>query len=57
MMTAAQCLMKASESDHLARRYLDPSLREACIETANGWRRVAVMARQQEAWDAAHPNG
>ena len=55
MMTAAQCLVKASESDELARRHLDPVLREACVGTANGWRKVAVLAREQEAWAEAHP--
>lgn len=54
-MTAAQCLAKAREADALARRHLDPVLREVCIDTANDWRRAAIMAHRQELLKRVRP--
>lgn len=56
MMTAAECLVKADENDALARDCPDGFAREAYLNTADGWRRTALLARQQEAWAEAHPD-
>jgi hypothetical protein len=56
MKTAAECLAKADENDALARDCPDGFTRDAYRNTADGWRRTALLARQQEAWTEAHPD-
>jgi hypothetical protein len=56
MMTAARCLTKAAEMDALCRLYTDDDMRESCMNTANGWRNAAILARHQEAWAETNPN-
>lgn len=56
MLTSLQCLARADKLDARARQCAKPSDRDAYIETADGWRRNAVLARQQEAWTKLHPD-
>jgi hypothetical protein len=56
MKTAAECLARADENDAWARDCPDGFERYAFLNTADGWRRTALLARQQEAWAAAHPD-
>ena len=56
MKTAAECLAKADENDALARNSPDGFARDEFLNTADGWRRTALLARQQEAWAEAHPD-
>jgi hypothetical protein len=57
MKTAAECLAKAEENDAAARGASWGFAREEFIRTADGWRKVALLARQQEVWEQAHPDG
>jgi len=54
MRTAAQCLARAEENDALAKASPDGIMRDSYRCTADGWRRTALLARQQEVWAAAH---
>ncbi len=56
MKTVAECLAKADENDALARVAPDGIMRDSYLSTADGWRRTALLARQQEAWAEAHPD-
>jgi hypothetical protein len=56
MKTAAECLIKADENDRFARDCPDGFERDAFLNTADGWRRTALLARQQETWAAANPD-
>jgi len=47
MMTSLECLAKADQLDSIARGCGHQSDREASTEVALGWRRNAVVARQQ----------
>jgi hypothetical protein len=55
MRSALECLAEADRLEETARQCADPRAREAILETANEWRRVAMLAREQEAWEALHP--
>ena len=55
MMTSVECLAKAAELDATALRCRNQGDRDGYTRTANGWRRNAIMAREQEAWTALHP--
>jgi hypothetical protein len=54
MMTSIECLAKAAELDAAARLCPRDSDRMGYTQTADGWRRTAVMAQRQEVWEAAH---
>jgi hypothetical protein len=56
MKTAVECLAKADELDALARDCSNPNSRVDYGRTADGWRRTALLARQQEVWAEAHPD-
>jgi hypothetical protein len=55
MLTSLQCLAKADQLDSLALLCVGKVDRDACADTADGWRRAAIMARQQDEWHALHP--
>lgn len=55
MKTAIECLAEAERLDVLARGSTDPQVRVGYGRTADGWRRTALLARQQEVWAEAHP--
>lgn len=55
MLTSVQCLVKADELDAIALQCGCKADRDSYSETADGWRRNAVMARHQETWAALHP--
>jgi len=57
MKTAAECLAKAADLVELARTCGDEISRVAYLDAADGWRRIALLARQQEVWDEARPGG
>ena len=57
MLTSLQCLAKADQLDSLALSCPLQSDRDACADTADGWRRTAILARQQDEWRALHPRG
>ena len=54
MMTSVECLAKAAELDATALLCRNQGDRDGYTRTANGWRRNALMARQQEALAALH---
>ncbi len=56
MKTAVECLALADKNDALARDCPEGFVRDAFRSTADGWRRTALLARQQEAWEQAHPD-
>jgi hypothetical protein len=55
MKTALECLSEAERLAALARDCPDGIAREGYLTAADGWRRTALLARQQEAWAGAHP--
>ena len=55
MRTSLQCLAKADQLDGLALLCPGQSDRDAFADTADCWRRTAIMARQQDEWRALHP--
>lgn len=55
MRTATECLAKATENEALALEAPDGPMRDAYLSSALGWRRAAQLAREQEAWEEAHP--
>jgi hypothetical protein len=55
MMTSLQCLAKAAEVDRLGYDCPTLAVREAFAAMGGQWRRTAALARQHEAWEAAHP--
>ena len=55
MKTSAECLAMADENEALARGSPDGIIRDAYRSTAMGWRRTALLARQQQAWEQTHP--
>ena len=58
MMSSLECLAQADRLDEQARQCGSEKERAALTETAIGWRRIAILARQQEAWEAEnHPAG
>jgi hypothetical protein len=57
MLTSLQCLAKADQLDSLALSCPGQSDRDAYADTADCWRRTAIMARQQDEWHALHPRG
>jgi hypothetical protein len=57
MLSSAQCLAKADQLDSLALSCPGQPERDAFADTAAGWRRTAIMARQQDEWHALHPGG
>jgi hypothetical protein len=50
MRTYAECLAKADEFDRIGYHSLTQTEREEYARLAQGWRRTALLARQQEAW-------
>jgi hypothetical protein len=56
MKTAAENLAEAERLGALGHKCPDPHLRVEIGRTADGWRRTALLARQQEAWAEAHPD-
>jgi hypothetical protein len=52
MLTSAECLAKAHEMDDLASQSAHQRDRETYSQTADGWRKVAQLAGQQEVWEA-----
>lgn len=54
MLTSLQCMAKADQLDSLALSCASQADRDACADTADGWRRTAIMARQQDEWRALH---
>jgi hypothetical protein len=55
MLTALECMAKAEELDALAGACPEGAVRHSYYQTADGWRRAAILARQQEVWDASQP--
>jgi hypothetical protein len=55
MLSSVECLARAAELDAIARVCIRKSERDSYIETAEGWRRTAIIARRQEAWETLHP--
>jgi hypothetical protein len=56
MKNAAECLAKAEELAARARDCPDGVARDGYLAAADGWRRTALLARQQEVWAEAHPD-
>jgi hypothetical protein len=54
VLTFLECLAKADGLATRARDCTSPELRNIYVETAQGWRRTAILARHQEAWHARH---
>ena len=55
MMTSMECLAKADQFDAMG-YHCDTQLgREGYARLGIRWRETAALARQQEAWAAAHP--
>jgi hypothetical protein len=50
MKTSVECLAKAAELDALARGCPDGPVRDGYSGAADGWRRTAILAQQQEKW-------
>jgi len=55
MKTAAECLAEAERLDALAGAFPEGPIRDGYLSAADGWRKNLLLARQQEAWAAAHP--
>ncbi len=51
MMTPAECLAKAADLDRLGRECVTQEGRQAFAQLVQGWRRNAMVLRQQEAWE------
>jgi len=48
MMTSIECLAKADALDAMANSCPEGNSRDSFFRTAEGWRRAAILARQQE---------
>lgn len=57
MVTSVKRLAKADQLDDLARQCANKGDRDSYSQTADGWRRNALMAQHQEAWTILHPLG
>jgi len=48
-------MAQAAKADDHARECTHEKDRAVHAETARGWRDLAILARRQEAWEAANP--
>lgn len=46
----------AAQNDASARNAPEGFARDQYASTAAGWRKIALLARQQDAWEQAHPD-
>lgn len=53
MLSSRECLEQADILEERARHCADEKGQAAFLETAQGWRNIALLACQQEAWEAA----
>ena len=55
MMSSVACVAQAARLDAEARQSASAKLKADLSDIAEGWRRVAALAREQEDWEAENP--